>query len=53
MMAMDPLFAPTRFDREFVNLGVLGQGGYGTVVTARHRVDHQVGVVGLGGWVWV
>jgi len=42
MKALDPSFAPTRYEKEFEELGVLGHGGYGTVATAQHRIDQQL-----------
>jgi hypothetical protein len=41
MKALDPLFAPTRYEKEFEEMGILGRGGYGTVATAKHRIDGQ------------
>ena len=42
MKALDPTFAPTRYEKEFDELGILGRGGYGTVTTAKHRIDQQL-----------
>ncbi|KAJ1481499.1 kinase-like domain-containing protein, partial [Baffinella frigidus] len=39
---LDPLHAPTRYQRDFEEVGVLGSGGFGTVMAARHRIDGQL-----------
>jgi len=41
MKALDPLYAPSRYEKDFEEMGILGRGGYGTVATARHRIDGQ------------